>query len=97
EFLHLFKKVGSNFLIKDRTVLFEPRSAWRTLLDSGFFGGNSEQTALRTNHIFASEPDFVFWRRRWDSNPRSPCELSFLAGSCTRPTMRLLHPSKYYL
>src|SRR3972149_3031110 len=24
EFLHLFKKVGSNFLIKDRTVLFEP-------------------------------------------------------------------------
>src|ERR1035437_2452038 len=44
ENLHLFKKVGSNFLIKDRTVLFEPRSAWRTLLDSGLFGGNSEQT-----------------------------------------------------
>ena len=63
ENLHLFKKVGSNFLIKDRTVLFEPRSAWRTLLDSGFFGGNSEQTALRADHIFASEPDFVFWRR----------------------------------
>jgi hypothetical protein len=52
ENLHLFKKVGSNFLIKDRTVLFEPRSAWRTLLDSGFFGGNSEQTALRADHIF---------------------------------------------
>ena len=34
------------------------------------------------------------WRRRWDSNPRSPCELSFLAGSCTRPTMRLL-PNTY--
>ncbi len=71
ENLHLFKKVGSNFLIKDRTVLFEPRSAWRTLSDSGFFGGNSEQTALRADHIFASEPDFVFWRRMWDSNPRS--------------------------
>jgi hypothetical protein len=40
----------------------EPRSAWRTLSDSGFFGGNSEQTALRADHIFASEPDFVFWR-----------------------------------
>ena len=62
ENLHLFKKVGSNFEIKDRTVLFEPRSAWRTLSDSGFFGGNSEQTALRADHIFASEPDFVFWR-----------------------------------
>ena len=30
----------------------EPRSAWRTLLDSGLFGGNSEQTALRADHIF---------------------------------------------
>ena len=58
EFLHLFKKVGSNFLIKDRTVLFEPRSAWRTLLDSGLFGGNSEQTALRADHIFGSETLF---------------------------------------
>ncbi|KKP77569.1 MAG: Recombinase [Candidatus Nomurabacteria bacterium GW2011_GWC2_35_35] len=28
---HLFKKVGSNFLIKDRTVLFEPRGAWKIL------------------------------------------------------------------
>src|SRR3989338_3218115 len=38
---HLFKKVGSNFQIKDRTVLFEPRGAWKTLLDSGFGGGNA--------------------------------------------------------
>ena len=33
ENLHLFKKVGSNFKILDRTVFFEPRSAWRTLSD----------------------------------------------------------------
>ena len=66
ENLHLFKKVGSNFEIKDRTVLFEPRSAWQTLSDSGLFGGNSEQTALRADHIFASEPDFVFWRYALD-------------------------------
>ena len=70
EILHLFKKVGSNFKIKDRTVFFEPRGAWKTLLESGFFGGNAEQTALRADHIFASEPDFVFWRRGRDSNPR---------------------------
>jgi len=69
EILHLFKKVGSNFKIKDRTVFFEPRGAWKTLLESGFFGGNAEQTALRADHIFASEPDFVFWRRGRDSNP----------------------------
>jgi hypothetical protein len=36
----------------------EPRSAWRTLSDSGFFGGNSEQTALRADHIFGSETLF---------------------------------------
>jgi len=40
----------------------EPRSAWRTLSDSGFFGGNSEQTALRADHIFGSKCDFDFWR-----------------------------------
>ena len=34
ENIDLFKKVGSNFQIKDRTGLFEPRGAWKTLLDS---------------------------------------------------------------
>jgi hypothetical protein len=53
-----FKKVGSNFQIKDRTVLFEPRGAWRILAELGFFGGNSEQTALRADHIFGSETLF---------------------------------------
>ncbi len=70
EKLHLFKKVGSNFIIEARTVLFEPRGAWRILSDSGFFGGNSEQTALRADRIFASDSDFQFWRRERDSNSR---------------------------
>lgn len=69
---HLFKKVGSNFKILNRTVFFEPRGAWKTLSDSGFFGGNSEQTALRADHIFASEPDFVFWRRHIHSRGYAP-------------------------
>ena len=64
EFFREFKKVGLNFQIKDRTVLFEPRSAWRTLSDSGFFGGNSEQTALRADHIFDGNLNSEFWRRR---------------------------------
>ena len=71
EKLHLFKKVGSNFIIEARTVLFEPRGAWRILAESGFFGGNSEQTALRADHIFGGNLNSEFWRREWDSNPRN--------------------------
>jgi site-specific DNA recombinase len=51
EKLHLFKKVGSNFQIKDRTVFFEPRGAWKTLLDSEFGGGNALVSALRADPI----------------------------------------------
>ncbi|MEK7228274.1 MAG: hypothetical protein AAB681_02880, partial [Patescibacteria group bacterium] len=42
----------------------EPRGAWKILSDSEFFGGNAEQTALRADHIFRSDSDFVFWRWR---------------------------------
>ena len=45
-----------------RTVLFEPRGAWRTLSDSGFFGGNTFVSALRADPISASDSDFQFWR-----------------------------------
>jgi hypothetical protein len=62
EKLHLFKKVGSNFQIKDRTVLFEPRGAWKTLLDSGFGGGSAHSSALRADLVFGVNSDFEFWR-----------------------------------
>jgi hypothetical protein len=62
EFLREFKKVGSNFQIKDRTVLFEPRGAWKTLLDLGIFGGNAFVSRLRRDPISASNSDFQFWR-----------------------------------
>ena len=62
----------SNFIIEARTVLFEPRGAWKTLSDSEFFGGNAEQTALRADHIFGSETLFENLRKVWDSNPRAP-------------------------
>ncbi len=71
EKLHLFKKVGSNFIIEARTVLFEPRGAWRILSESGFCGGNAEQTALRADHIFGGNLNSEFWRRGRDSNPRT--------------------------
>ena len=69
EILHSYKKVGSNFQIKDRTVFFEPRGAWKMLLDSEFGGGNALVSRLRRDPISALKSDFVFWRRRWDSNP----------------------------
>ncbi len=68
--LHLYKKVGSNFQIKDRTVFFEPRGAWKNLLDSGIFGGNAFVSRLRRDPISASNSDFQFWRMGRDSNPR---------------------------
>ncbi|MFI0492400.1 MAG: recombinase family protein, partial [Flavobacterium sp.] len=59
---HLFKKVGSNFQIKDRTVLFEPRGAWKTLLDSGFGGGNALVSRLRRDPALSVSSDSEFWR-----------------------------------
>ena len=70
EVLQEFKKVGSNFKILDRTVLFEPRGAWKTLLDSEFGGGNALVSRLRRDPISALKSDFDFWRKGWDSNPR---------------------------
>ena len=67
---HLFKKVGSNFQIKDRTVLFEPRGAWKTLLDSGFGGGNALVSRLRRNPALSVSSDSEFLQRVRDSDPR---------------------------
>ena len=92
EILREFKKVGSNFKILDRTVLFEPRGAWKTLLDSEFGGGNALVSRLRRDPISALKSDFVFWRRRWDSNPRglAPYLLSKEAHSTTLTRLRTL-------
>ncbi len=68
ENLHLFKKIGSNFIIEARTVSFESRSAWRILSDWGFRGGNAEQTALRADHLSSPVLNFEFLRKREDSN-----------------------------
>ncbi|MDD2766614.1 MAG: recombinase family protein [Candidatus Moranbacteria bacterium] len=70
ENLHLFKKIGSNFILEARTISFEPRSAWRILSDRGFRGGNAEQTALRVDAISSPILNSEFLRRGRDSNPR---------------------------
>ena len=91
EKLHLFKKVGSNFIIEARTVLFEPRGAWKNLLDSGIFGGNAFVSALRADPISASNSDFQFWRRGRDSNPGYSCKHTAFR---VRPIRPLWHLSK---
>ena len=70
ENLHLFKKVGSNFQIKDRIVLFEPRGAWRILAGAGFGGNSAQSSSLRDTVFFRGKPDYHFLRRMRDSNPR---------------------------
>ncbi|MGD0977463.1 MAG: hypothetical protein ABR875_04210 [Minisyncoccia bacterium] len=40
----------------------EPRGAWRILAESGFCGGNAEQTALRADHIFDGNLNSEFLR-----------------------------------
>ena len=40
----------------------EPRGAWKTLLDSGFGGGNALVSRLRRDPISALKSDFDFWR-----------------------------------
>ena len=67
EKLHLFKKVGSNFKIFDRTVLFEPRGAWKTLLDSGFGGNSAPVSRRRRDPALSVSSDSEFWRRERDS------------------------------
>src|SRR3990167_6957118 len=58
EILREFKKVGSNFQIKDRTVLFEPCGAWKTLADSGFGGRAIHSSALRADPFFGGNSKF---------------------------------------
>ncbi len=72
ENLHLFQKIGSNFQIKDRTVLFEPRGARKILSETAFFGGNAKQPALRADRFLGSETNLQNLRRERDSNPRYP-------------------------
>ena len=64
EILREFKKVGSNFQIKDRTVLFEPCGAWKTLADSGFGGRAIHSSALRADPFFGGNSKFNAMRRR---------------------------------
>ena len=58
----IYKKLFG--LIIHRIVLAndEPRGAWKTLLDSGFGGGNALVSRLRRDPISASDSDFQFWR-----------------------------------
>ena len=63
ENLHLFQKVGSNFKIHNRTVLFEPRGAWKILAGFGFGADSAQSSALRADAFFRGNFNSVFVRR----------------------------------
>ena len=69
ENLHLFQKVGSNFQILNRTVLFTPRPARKILSDAAFFGGNTKQPVRSTDRFGSENSLFENLRRIRDSNP----------------------------
>ena len=62
EKLHLFKKVGSNFQIKDRTVFFDPSEPWRILAGVGFGGGGTQFGTPHADPIFGGGFNFDFLR-----------------------------------
>ncbi|MEY2630363.1 MAG: hypothetical protein RLZZ469_1260, partial [Bacteroidota bacterium] len=68
ENIHLFKKVGSNFKIKDRTLLFEPRGIWKTLSESGPSENPLPMSALRADPNPRAESEMSLMRRVRDSN-----------------------------
>ena len=70
ENIHLFKKVGSNFRIKDRTLLFERSAPWEILAGARFGGNLAQSSVLRTDAFFRGKPDYHLLRRGEDLNLR---------------------------
>ena len=93
ENLHLFGKVGSNFFIKDRTLLFEPRGAWKALLDSGVFGNSATLPARSAGAFLPGGIPIQILRRREDSNLRGLLDPTSLAVRRFRP---LSHVSSFH-
>ncbi len=70
ENLHSFQKVGSNFRIHNRTLLFEPRGAWKILAGFGFGADSAASPALRAGAFFGENSSPEILRSRTDSNRR---------------------------
>ena len=74
EILPVFQKVGSNPKIKDKEILVEPRSAWRTLYLAGLGGiRTAEKPAFggRASIFSADFSELHLLRRKGDSNSRT--------------------------
>ena len=59
------KKIGSNFRIAERTLSFPLKNAW---ILAGKYHAEA-RSAEATSYDFSESTN---WRRRWDSNPRTP-------------------------
>ena len=70
ENLHLFKKVGLNFRIKDRTVFFKPRGTWQILSNSALSASPAGEVIAPQVRKTSENSEIVNWRKREDSNLR---------------------------
>ena len=60
----ILSKVHSNFQMKERIALFEPRGAWKTLLNSTLCGGSPFVSHLRCDTVSVLSTPTDFLRRR---------------------------------
>ena len=95
-----FQKVGSNPLVRDRTLIFSPRAPFALIrkipkkssneaggAEGGFHGGIPPRPpfVVCDGAISPTKTDFTFLRRRWDSNPRGSFPPNTLARCRFRP------------
>jgi len=69
----------------------EPRGAWKTLLDSEFFGGNALVSCLRRDLVSASNSDFQFCRWDWSNSSQ------YLVNCSTRTSVDYCNHSHSYI
>ncbi|MBL7141680.1 recombinase zinc beta ribbon domain-containing protein [Patescibacteria group bacterium] len=61
------KKIGSNRILRERELFFEPRGAWQILSKSALC---VLRTPAERRSREAINAEHTIWLRRWDSNPR---------------------------
>jgi site-specific DNA recombinase len=90
------KKVSSNLTVRDRRLHWEPRGAWKLVVDSGSFAQHNTAPGLPGAVLAGEKYQIHIQRRSWDSNPGDPCgptgfqdrrirPLCHSSGSCSKP------------
>ncbi len=86
------KKTGSNHRLLNRELLWEPRGAWKTLVDIDRLARHSHAASCDAACVTGEIGHIALKRREWDSNPRHIAvnTTSNRAPSATRPSLQNL-------